>query len=57
VEKLRLESARHLLEQTTAPLLEIARRSGFRDVERMRRAFERALHVTPSDYRRRFTRA
>lgn len=57
VEKMRLESARHLLEQTAAPLLEIARCSGFHDVERMRRAFERALHVTPSDYRRRFTRA
>ena len=25
--------------------------------DRVRRAFERTLHVTPSDYRRRFTRA
>jgi transcriptional regulator GlxA family with amidase domain len=57
IENMRLEAARRLLEQTAAPLLEIARRSGFRDVERMRRAFERLLCVTPSDYRRRFTRA
>lgn len=55
VEKLRLEAARRLLERRTAPLAEIAGRCGFGDVERMRRAFVRALRITPSQYRRRFS--
>jgi transcriptional regulator GlxA family with amidase domain len=55
VEQIRVDGARHLLELDAAPLAEIARRCGFRDIERMRRAFLRSLQITPSQYRRRFS--
>ena len=35
-------------------LLEVARRAGFGDDERMRRAFMRHLGISPSEYRSRF---
>jgi transcriptional regulator GlxA family with amidase domain len=57
VEQMRVEEARHLLELDAAPLAEVARRCGFRDIERMRRAFLRGLQITPSQYRRRFSAA
>ena len=55
VEQLRLEAARRALQQSTAGLEEVASRCGFGSAEVLRRAFLRALHVTPSAYRARFS--
>lgn len=54
VESVRLEAARRALEDTLAPVAEVARTCGFGTAETMRRAFMRALRVAPSEYRRRF---
>jgi transcriptional regulator GlxA family with amidase domain len=54
VERVRVEAARNLLETTTAPADEIATRTGFGATETMRRAFQRTLGITPSEYRSRF---
>jgi transcriptional regulator GlxA family with amidase domain len=54
VEKLRTEAARRLLESAREPIQIVARRTGFGDDERMRRAFVRAYGVSPQDYRGRF---
>jgi transcriptional regulator GlxA family with amidase domain len=54
VERLRTEAARRLLESAHDPIQVIARRTGFRDDERMRRAFAKTYGVSPQDYRRRF---
>lgn len=56
VEALRLERARMLLEDTDDPIDAIAKRCGFGTVETLRRSFARHLHVSPRDYRQRFTR-
>src|SRR5215831_348522 len=55
VEQLRLEAARRALQQSEAGLEEVAGRAGFGSAEVLRRAFLRAFHVTPSDYRARFS--
>ena len=55
VEQLRLEAARRALQQSGASLEEVASRCGFGSAEVLRRAFLRALHVTPSAYRARFS--
>jgi transcriptional regulator GlxA family with amidase domain len=52
---MRLEAARRALEETTVPIKCIALDCGFRDEERMRRAFVRCLGVSPLDYRARFS--
>jgi transcriptional regulator GlxA family with amidase domain len=54
LETMRLETARLTLEDPSASLKEIARRTGFGDQQRLRRAFQRRFGVTPSDYRERF---
>jgi transcriptional regulator GlxA family with amidase domain len=51
VENLRLESARFMLEQGRLPVEVIARMSGFRDRERMRRSFLRTYSQTPQSIR------
>jgi transcriptional regulator GlxA family with amidase domain len=56
VEKLRIEAARRLLESARDPIHILARRTGFGDVERMRRAFVKAYGISPLDYRNRFGR-
>lgn len=56
VEKLRTEAARRLLESAQDPIQVVARRTGFGDGERMRRAFVKAYGVSPQDYRSRFGR-
>jgi transcriptional regulator GlxA family with amidase domain len=56
VEKVRLEAARRLLESAHDPIQLVARRTGFGDDERMRRAFVKAYGVSPQDYRSRFGR-
>lgn len=56
VEKLRIEAARRLLESAHDPIQVVARRTGFGDDERMRRAFVKTYGVSPQDYRNRFGR-
>ncbi len=54
VEKLRVEMARKLLENSNLNIEQIAERSGLGNLVSMRRVFLRNLMVTPSDYRRTF---
>jgi transcriptional regulator GlxA family with amidase domain len=54
VDRVRLETARRLLEDTTDGIVEVARRSGYGTSEAMRRAFVQALGTAPAEYRRRF---
>jgi transcriptional regulator GlxA family with amidase domain len=52
VERLRLESARERVEHSAEPIDVVARRVGFGDPERMRRAFVRAFGQPPQALRR-----
>ncbi len=54
VEGLRVERARTVLETGSVPLEAVARRCGFAGAEVMRRAFQRRLGTSPSEYRQRF---
>lgn len=54
VERVRVETARRLLEDTQLSLTDVARAAGFQSDETFRRAFQRVLHVAPSAYRDRF---
>ncbi|MGW1927595.1 GlxA family transcriptional regulator, partial [Streptomyces massasporeus] len=54
VDRVRLEHARRLLEETSRGVEEVARASGYGTPEAMRRAFARTLGTAPADYRRRF---
>ncbi|MFJ4282635.1 GlxA family transcriptional regulator [Streptomyces massasporeus] len=54
VDRVRLEHARRLLEDTTDGVEEVARTSGYGTPEAMRRAFVRTLGTPPAEYRRRF---
>ena len=54
VDRVRLEHARRLLEESTDGVQEVARASGYVTPEAMRRAFVKALGTAPADYRRRF---
>ena len=51
---MRLETARLSLEDASLSLKKIARRTGFGDEQRLRRAFHRQFGVTPQEYRDRF---
>lgn len=57
VERARVEAARRQLEATPDGIEAIARDAGFGTAESMRRAFDRELGVTPSEYRARFALA
>jgi transcriptional regulator GlxA family with amidase domain len=57
VEQLRIEAARRLLEESPGGVEEIAGACGFSSAELMRRAFLRAMKITPSQYRERFRSA
>ncbi|MEM6497853.1 MAG: DJ-1/PfpI family protein [Pseudomonadota bacterium] len=50
-EKMRVDAARNLLLETSASMKTIATKCGFKDQERMRRAFHRHLRTNPSSYR------
>jgi transcriptional regulator GlxA family with amidase domain len=52
VERLRLEVARERIEGSAEPIEHVAARTGFRDPERMRRAFIRAFGQPPQALRR-----
>jgi transcriptional regulator GlxA family with amidase domain len=54
VDRVRLEHARRLLEDTADGIEEISRASGYGTPESMRRAFLRTLGTAPAEYRRRF---
>ncbi|WP_330261393.1 GlxA family transcriptional regulator [Streptomyces sp. NBC_00539] len=54
VERVRVEHARRLLEDGGGGVAQIARASGYRTPEALRRAFLRTLGQPPSEYRRRF---
>ncbi|MDQ0717657.1 transcriptional regulator GlxA family with amidase domain [Streptomyces luteogriseus] len=54
VDRVRLEHARRLLEDTADGVEEIARTCGYGTPEAMRRAFVRTLGTPPAEYRRRF---
>ncbi|WP_055600450.1 GlxA family transcriptional regulator [Streptomyces aureus] len=54
VDRVRLEHARRLLEETSRGVEEVARASGYGTSEAMRRAFTKTLGTAPADYRRRF---
>lgn len=55
VEMARLQAARIALEQSRSGVDVIAAETGFGNAERMRRAFQRHLGVSASDYRERFS--
>jgi transcriptional regulator GlxA family with amidase domain len=52
IEKLRIETARLMLEDSRHPIESIARQTGFADRERMRRAFVRVFDLPPQAMRR-----
>ena len=54
VDRVRLETARRRLEDTADGVEQTARSCGYGTPEAMRRAFMRALGVSPGEYRRRF---
>lgn len=54
IEQLRLDAARRMLSATAFAPIEIAERSGFASEERMRRAFQRRLNISPGAFRARF---
>ncbi|MFN7925238.1 MAG: DJ-1/PfpI family protein [Bryobacteraceae bacterium] len=56
VERIRVEAARQRLEQSAEGVEEVAAASGFSSAEVMRRAFLRVVHVSPNEYRARFSR-
>ena len=55
VEQMRLENACRLIESQALSTKAIAQQCGFSSEEIMRRAFLRTLHVSPMDYRQRFS--
>jgi transcriptional regulator GlxA family with amidase domain len=54
VERVRVEAARRLLEETTRGVVNVATACGFGSPETMRIAFRRTLGVSPKGYRSRF---
>lgn len=54
VERVRVETARRLLETTAAGVEEVAASAGFGTPEAMRRAFARRVGLVPREYRARF---
>ncbi|WP_394558743.1 GlxA family transcriptional regulator [Aquipseudomonas alcaligenes] len=54
VEQLRLEAARGLLQDSGASIGTVARLTGFRHPENLRRTFHKHLAVSPQDYAQRF---
>ncbi len=54
VERVRLEAARRMLEESAVGVEEVARACGFGVPETMRRVFLRTLGMPPAEYRRRF---
>jgi len=53
--RLRIEEAKRLLERTSLPLESIAERVGYRDPSSLRRVFRRTTHLSPGEFRKRFS--
>lgn len=51
VERVRVDSARELLEQTAGSIESVASQSGFGSADTMRQSFQRVLAISPSQYR------
>ena len=54
LEKMRVDAARNLLVETDHSIKAVAKQCGFGDQEKMRRAFHRHLHTSPSGYQSSF---
>jgi len=54
IDRIRLERAIHLLEDTTHRIETVALESGFASAEQLRRTFQRHMGITPLAYRERF---
>lgn len=54
VERVRLQTARRLLEESSDGTEAVARAAGFGNYQALRRAFTITLGVSPAEYRRRF---
>ena len=54
VQKLRVERAKALLEQTKLTFDEVVERCGYQDISSFRRLFKNVTSVTPNNYRERF---
>ncbi|WP_372874059.1 GlxA family transcriptional regulator [Pseudomonas sp.] len=54
VERIRLEAARHLLQDAQASIATVARLTGFGHPENLRRTFHKHLSVSPQEYAERF---
>jgi transcriptional regulator GlxA family with amidase domain len=54
IEGARVDAARRLLSATNLAVAQVARRAGFGSEERMRRAFQRRLRISPGAFRARF---
>jgi len=52
---LRIDEAKRLLERTNLPLDSVAERVGYRDPSSLRRVFRRTTHLSPSEFRKRFS--
>ena len=50
IERLRIERARVIIEDTDLSMAQIARNSGFDSEQRMRRSFQRVLGINPADH-------
>jgi transcriptional regulator GlxA family with amidase domain len=57
IERLRVERARVIIEDTSLSMAEIATKSGFDSEQRMRRSFQRVLGINPVDHALRVRRA
>lgn len=56
VSRLRVEAAQQLIDSTSMGLKEVAAACGFQSEHTMRRAFQRAIGITPGEYTQRFKR-
>ncbi len=54
VEVMRVDAAKRALERSAQPLGKIAFNAGFSDEQRLRRAFQRHVGISPSEYREKF---
>jgi transcriptional regulator GlxA family with amidase domain len=55
VETFRIETAKGMLETSSAAVKEVAFTCGFGDASTLRRVFKRRLQLSPDEYRRRFS--
>ena len=54
LQKMRIDTAKRLLEQTDLPLEHIITQVGYTDVSSFRRLFRKEVAVSPGEYRQRF---